>query len=119
MAGWALSSAGNRGKSQRTANELFLGSVALLVLVHAGAGLAFAAEPRLRAVIALGGGVYVSWLGLRMMRPRAPAALCLLVWALLGAALSRALERPTTAIWFDRAMGAMLVASAIPLALEA
>lgn len=46
-----------------------------------------------------------------------PAA-CLAVWTALGAALSRALARTTPAMWFDRAMGATLVASAIALVVE-
>ncbi|NVB80173.1 MAG: LysE family transporter, partial [Kofleriaceae bacterium] len=46
-----------------------------------------------------------------------PAA-CLAVWTALGTALSHALTRTAIAIWFDRAMGATLVASAIALVVE-
>ena len=44
--------------------------------------------------------------------------LCLLAWALLGSAISSALARPAVAVWFDRAMGALLLTSAIALAAD-
>ncbi|HWM86990.1 MAG TPA: LysE family transporter [Kofleriaceae bacterium] len=44
-------------------------------------------------------------------------ALCLLVWSLLGAGISRLLARPVAAARFDRVMGVLLVTSAIALAL--
>jgi threonine/homoserine/homoserine lactone efflux protein len=147
------------------------GSVALLAATHAGVGVVFATERRLRAVIAILGAVYLVWLGVttavsrrgasssaiapenqsqvratlsifwfQFLNPKGwvmvltatsasatseswnlaivfslvPAA-CLTVWATLGIALSRALNRTTTALWFDRAMGTALVASAIAL----
>jgi threonine/homoserine/homoserine lactone efflux protein len=46
------------------------GSVALLGAVGAGAGAAFAAEPRLRAIIGVAGCLYLAWLGIRLLRPR-------------------------------------------------
>jgi threonine/homoserine/homoserine lactone efflux protein len=44
-----------------------LGSLALLAVVVAGAGAAFVAEPRLRTALALGGCLYLSWLGLQLV----------------------------------------------------
>jgi threonine/homoserine/homoserine lactone efflux protein len=46
-----------------------------------------------------------------------PAA-CLILWSASGAALSRLLARPAVATWFDRSMGALLVASAVALAVQ-
>lgn len=40
---------------------------------------------------------------------------CLFIWAGVGAALARCLARPRVAIWVDRTMGAVLVATAIAL----
>ena len=37
---------------------------------------------------------------------------CLALWAFAGSAVSRWLSRPAPRLWFDRAMGALLVASA-------
>jgi len=151
------------------------GGLVLLGLVAGGAGAAFAAEPRLRTAIAIGGSLYLSWLGLRLMRVRggrgagparsddvalpagalalfgfqflnpkgwmmvltataaAPGvafwhlaalfaivpAVCLTIWSGFGSAMARHLARPRTAAWFDRAMGALLLASAIALMVEA
>ena len=39
------------------------GGLAMLLLVMAGAGVVFAAEPRLYSVITVGGGAYLCWLG--------------------------------------------------------
>lgn len=149
---------------------ILAGSLALLALVAAGAGAAFAAEPRLRAAIAIGGSLYLAWLGVRLLRARrgrdaggqrapldgalalfafqflnpkawlmvvtataaAPAlafwqlaavftvvpAACLILWSASGAALSRLLARPAVATWFDRSMGALLVACAVALAVQ-
>jgi threonine/homoserine/homoserine lactone efflux protein len=150
------------------------GSLALLAVVGAGAGAVFAAEPRLRTLITVGGCAFLAWLGFGLLRPRsgagtetaapsraAPPAgavalfgfqflnpkgwimvltataaapgvawwhlaaifaiiptLSLLIWSVLGAALSRLLARPAAAARFDRVMGALLVTSAIALVLE-
>jgi threonine/homoserine/homoserine lactone efflux protein len=45
----------------------------------------------------------------------ASSTACLLVWAAAGAALARWLTRPDVAMWVDRAMGAILLATAIML----
>lgn len=42
---------------------ILAGGLAMLFLVMAGAGLVFAAEPRLYSVITVGGGVYLCWMG--------------------------------------------------------
>ncbi len=42
---------------------ILAGGMAMLILVMAGAGVVFAAEPRLYPVITVGGGVYLCWLG--------------------------------------------------------
>ena len=44
-----------------------LGSLALLVLVAAGGGAAFEAEPRLRTALAIGGSLYLAALGARLV----------------------------------------------------
>jgi len=41
--------------------------------------------------------------------------LCLLVWATAGAALARWLARPRVSAWVDRAMGVLLIVTAIAL----
>lgn len=46
-------------------------------------------------------------------------AISLVAWATLGAMLGGALRRPAVRIWSDRAMGGLLVASALLLLLEA
>lgn len=43
-----------------------------------------------------------------------PAA-CLLGWAVLGDALTPWLDRPLVRLWTDRVLGALLIASALPL----
>jgi threonine/homoserine/homoserine lactone efflux protein len=43
------------------------------------------------------------------------STLCLIAWALLGAAMTSALRRPAAARAFDFTMGALLVASVVPL----
>jgi threonine/homoserine/homoserine lactone efflux protein len=42
---------------------------------------------------------------------------CLGIWAVLGAGMSRALRRPMVTAWFDRAMGILLVVSAAAIAM--
>lgn len=42
---------------------ILTGGLAMLLLVMAGAGVVFAAEPRLYSVITVGGGAYLCWLG--------------------------------------------------------
>jgi threonine/homoserine/homoserine lactone efflux protein len=42
-------------------------------------------------------------------------ATCLLSWAIAGAALTRWLAQPRIAVWVDRAMGVLLIATAIAL----
>lgn len=44
------------------------GGLAMLLLVMAGAGVLFAAEPHLYAVITYGGGAYLCWLGAVLVR---------------------------------------------------
>lgn len=44
-----------------------LGGLALLALVSAGAGAAFAAEPRMRTAITALGCLYLAWLGVRLI----------------------------------------------------
>src|SRR3954471_5219995 len=46
---------------------IVLGSVALLAIVVAGAGAAFAAWPPLRTTIAMLGVCYLAWLGIAMI----------------------------------------------------
>jgi len=46
------------------------------------------------------------------------SAACLLLWSCLGSAMARYLDRPSVARWFDRAMGTLLVISAVALVLE-
>jgi threonine/homoserine/homoserine lactone efflux protein len=46
---------------------IVLGSLALLAVVVAGAGAAFEVEPRLRTALAVGGCLYLSWLGLQLV----------------------------------------------------
>jgi threonine/homoserine/homoserine lactone efflux protein len=43
-------------------------------------------------------------------------AVCLLLWASLGAAMARVLARPRVALWTDRTMGLLLVATAFAMA---
>ncbi len=43
--------------------------------------------------------------------------LCLLLWALAGTAIAHLLRQPGGRRWFDRAMGILLIASAVPLAI--
>ena len=155
-----------------------LGSLALLVLVAAGGGAAFQAEPRLKAALAIGGSLYLAGLGTRLMlktfsRPprtgpdteRLPSGLlglfgfqflnpkswvmvltataaaqngsgalptflrlaglfvlipaaCLVVWSAFGSLMARGLERPAIRPWVDRAMGLLLVGSALLLIAE-
>lgn len=42
---------------------ILAGGLAMLIVVMAGGGVVFTAEPRLYPVIALGGGLYLCWLG--------------------------------------------------------
>ena len=42
-------------------------------------------------------------------------ATCLTLWAIAGATLARTLARPRIAAWVDRAMGALLIATALAL----
>ena len=147
------------------------GTLALVTVAVFGAGAAFAAEPRLRIVIAAAGCAYLVWLGLQLMMKRGgvgssaahasnlpsgaaslfvfqflnpkswvtvlavtatapgeasvvgywpllalfvliPAA-CLMVWALFGSVLAGHLAAPGRAMVFHRAMGALLLASAV------
>jgi threonine/homoserine/homoserine lactone efflux protein len=44
------------------------GGLAMLLLVMAGAGVLFAAEPRLYSLITYGGGAYLCWLGAVLVR---------------------------------------------------
>ncbi len=60
----------------------------------------------------------VAWWHLAAVFAIVPA-LCLLVWSVLGSAFSRLLARPVAAARFDRVMGALLITSAIALALGA
>lgn len=46
-------------------------------------------------------------------------AICLALWSALGAVMSRLLSRQSRANWFDRAMGSLLIASAVMLGGEA
>jgi threonine/homoserine/homoserine lactone efflux protein len=146
-----------------------LGGIVLLAVAAAGMGAAFTAWPSLRMLVAVGGGLYLVWLGSRLILPRGtwqaepalpagvsglfafqflnpkgwimvltvvaalPAtgavdsflrlaplfvcipALCLLLWAGLGHALSRHLTRPLVRLWTDRVLGALLVVSALLL----
>jgi threonine/homoserine/homoserine lactone efflux protein len=141
------------------------GGLVLLAAAAAGAGALYRAEPRLQWIVAAGGCLYLSWLGIRLMWPRRNAQtgdslpsgglalfgfqflnpkawvmvltassatseigfpllaalfaliplVCLLAWSALGSALSARLSAGT-ARWLDRAMGALLVASAIAFA---
>jgi threonine/homoserine/homoserine lactone efflux protein len=43
------------------------------------------------------------------------STLCLLSWAGLGRVLSSQLHRPAVALWIDRVLGALLIASVLPL----
>ncbi len=43
------------------------------------------------------------------------SGICLTLWALAGAAITEWLTRPGASRWFDRAMGALLIASALLL----
>lgn len=148
--------------------SIVAGSLALLAVVGGGAGAVFAAEPRLRTLVTVGGCAFLAWLGIGLVRARggstaqhAPTgvvalfgfqllnpkgwimvltatsaasgvawwhlaaifaivpALSLLVWSMVGSVLAQALSRPSVAACFDRAMGLLLVVSAIALALDA
>ena len=44
------------------------GGLAMLLLVIAGVGVLFAAEPRLYPLITIGGGVYLYWLGVGLVK---------------------------------------------------
>lgn len=44
------------------------GGLAMLLLVIAGVGVLFAAEPRLYSLITVGGGVYLCWLGVGLVK---------------------------------------------------
>jgi homoserine/homoserine lactone efflux protein len=46
-------------------------------------------------------------------------AVCLSLWSLSGAVLSAQLRRPRFRVWFDRAMGALLIASALAMLADA
>lgn len=152
-----------------------LGTLAMLVLVVLGGDVLFSAVPRARAWMALGGALYLVWLGLglvvgsfRRVSEDAPAdppglpsgaaslfvfqflnpkgwvmvltasaaaqggsvpatlgwlvplfllipTLCLVAWAALGSLFARALRRRRVQAWFDRVMGVLLCASALPL----
>jgi len=162
--------AASRGGVRRAVGSILgivSGGLALLFVVAAGASAAFATEPRLRTIVAIAGGAYLSWLGVRLvaatrtipdrpvdstagspsvasmfvfqfLNPKAWVMVlaaasttpivpwwqlaavfvaipmsCLIVWAGLGSALSRHLARRTTAIWFDRIMGTLLVVCAV------
>lgn len=152
-----------------------LGSVALLTTALVGGRALFETVPHSRWVLALGGCLYLGWLGASLvlrpaLQPEAsgaaslPAgllglfafqflnpkgwvmtltaasaldagglldtlaclaplfvvipAVCLTLWCLLGAALTRAFLRRRVRAWFDRAMGGLLLASALLLLLE-
>ncbi len=45
-----------------------VGSLALLTLVWAGAGVAFEAQPRLRSALTIAGCLYLAWLGASLIR---------------------------------------------------
>ncbi|WP_426753473.1 LysE family translocator [Myxococcus sp. Y35] len=152
-----------------------LGGLGLLAVVMLGGTALFELLPAARTALAVGGCLYLLWLGaglvlgsLRPARPEAavgPTALpagvapllgfqflnpkswvmvltavsavqvgstgaalawlaalfvlipsvCLVLWAALGALLSGALRRARVRAWFDRAMGLLLVASALLL----
>jgi len=152
-----------------------LGGLALLTVVVLGGAALFEALPAARTALAVGGGLYLVWLGGGLVlgsfrAPRTEAAagaaalpaglvalfvfqflnpkswvmvltavsaaqagstgaalarlaalfvlipfVCLVLWAALGALLSGALRRARVRAWFDRAMGLLLVASALLL----
>lgn len=46
-------------------------------------------------------------------------SLCLSIWAIAGAALSRMLDLPTARKWFERAMGGLLLLSAAGIVADA
>jgi threonine/homoserine/homoserine lactone efflux protein len=156
-----------------------LGTFTMLVLVVLGGDILFSAVPRARTWLALGGALYLVWLGLglvvgsfRRVPADAPAdapmdppglpsgaaslfvfqflnpkgwvmvltasaaaqgssvlgtlawlgpvfllipSLCLVAWAALGSLFARALRRRAVQVWFDRVMGVLLCASALPL----
>lgn len=156
------------------------GTLTLLGITASGVGAVFAAEPRLRTAVAVGGCLYLSWLGARIIAgsfgessgredtdakklPTGVAGLfgfqflnpkgwamvltatsavqagagaltafvqlaalftvvttaCLILWAWLGAAATKYLDRPPVRAWFERAMGALLILSAILVLLGA
>lgn len=70
----------------------------------------------LTAVAAIGRGTD-GWPAFVVLAPLfgAISALCLTAWALLGAAMTSALQRAPVARAFDFTMGALLVASVVPL----
>lgn len=58
---------------------ILAGGLAMLALAMAGIGVLFANEPRLYSAVAVGGGAYLCWLGVRLVMdsfapPRAQAA---------------------------------------------
>ncbi len=55
-----------------------------------------------------------TWWSLAAVFVAIPTA-CLMLWATAGAALARLLARPRVALWVDRAMGIILVATAVAL----
>lgn len=63
--------AGARGgfsAAVRPASAVIAGSLALLALAWAGAGVLFEAEPRLRSLLALAGSTWLCSLGIRLIR---------------------------------------------------
>lgn len=50
------------------------GGLALLAVISAGAGRVFAAEPRVRTSLAVAGGLYLAWLGVRLIARAGRAA---------------------------------------------
>ncbi len=160
---------------------IILGSLAMLAVVLAGAGAAFAAEPRLRATLAVAGSLYLAFLGARLLAGGADSAAAagrlereealpagaaglfgfqfvnpkswilvltvaaaapaqagplaqfarlaplfvvipagaLLLWSAMGSAAAKRLKGHPGAVWLDRALGGLLVASALLLLAEA
>ena len=66
------------------------------------------------AVSASPTGEAASWWPLAAVFTAIPTV-CLLLWASLGAAMAQHLARPRVAAWFDRAMGMVLLATAVAL----
>lgn len=59
-------------------------------------------------------GALATFTGLAPLVAGIPA-ICLLLWAALGRLLARWLDRPGVRRWTDRVLGALLLASAVPL----